>query len=144
MKSDLHNELQNKAANYLMNQGYWIKAVETPTPVGIIDVWGMNRNLGFITKAIEVKVSRQDWKSQSQKWKERQNEHIANTCFILCPAELIKPDEVYETWGLLWWNGERIVNKKQGKFVEMSDRQKLEILIYWLSNGANQPKPMTL
>lgn len=144
MKSELHSKLQDKAMNYLLAKSYWIKAVEMPTPVGIIDVWGLSRACDFATMAVEVKVSRNDFRSNSQKYKNQRPSHIANSCYILCPAELIKPEEVNEDWGLLWYQeGKKLVNKKQARFVEMSDRQKLEILIYFLHSGVNNPKPLS-
>lgn len=141
MKSDLHQKLQERAREYLLNQSYWITAIEMPS-VGICNVWGLSRSLGYITKAVEVKVSKQDFRSRSQKYKEANIfvNPLANTNFILCPANLIQPNDVKVGWGLLWWNGKRIVNKKQAKFIEQTDRQKLEILINLLENRVNNPQ----
>ena len=143
MKSKLHQKLQNKAMNYLLAKSYWVRAIEMPTSAGIIDVWGMSRSLDFATSAIEVKVSRNDFRSKSQKWKNHNARMIANTCYILCPYGLIRPDEVHPDWGLLWYReGQNIINKKQPKFNKMSDRKKLGTLIYFLSSGLNQPKQL--
>ena len=93
--------------------------------------------------AIEVKVSRKDFRSNSQKYKEASTNmgHIANYCYVFCPANLIQPEEVDPLWGLLWYEeGKRIINKKKAVFVEMSDRQKLAIIISFLSSGVNKPK----
>ena len=146
MKSKLHSKLQDRAMDYILAKSYWVKAIEMPTPAGIIDVWGLSRVCDYATMAIEVKVSRNDFRSLSQKLKEQTINykgtfHFANSCYILCPAELIKPEEVNENWGLLWYQeGKKLVNKKQPRFIEMSDRQKLEILISFLDSGINQPK----
>ena len=145
MKSELHSKLQDRAIDYMLAKSYWIKAKEIPTPAGIIDVWGLSRVLDFTTMAIEVKVSRNDFRSYSQKRKEqtinyRGTFHFANSCYILCPAELIKPEEIDENWGLLWYEkGKKLINKKQPRFVEMTDRQKLEVLIRFLHSGINNP-----
>jgi len=141
MKSELHSELQDKAMDYLLAKSYWVRAIEMRMLAGIIDVWGMSRSLDFATSAIEVKVSRNDFMSRSQKWKNHNAQMIANTCYILCPYGLIQPDEVHPDWGLLWYReGRNIINKKQPKFNEMSDRKKLEIMIHFLSSGVNQIK----
>lgn len=141
MKSKLHLKLQYKAIDYLLAKSYWIKTIEMPTPNGIIDVWGLSRSNDFKTIAIEVKVSRNDFKSHSQKYKEYNSGLIANECYILCPEGLIKLDEVNPYWGLLWYKeGKKLINKKKPSFLEMSDRDKLEIMIYFLSSGINQPK----
>ena len=142
MKSELHQKLQTIGRHYALNKSYWV-AEEVPTMVGICDVWGISRVINFFTIAIEVKVSRQDFRSRGQKYKERMLETRpqGNTNYILCPANLIYPDEVDEFWGLLWWNGERVVNKKQPKVIETTDRNKLEILIHFLNNGQNDKKP---
>ena len=154
MKSELHSELQHKARVYLLNKTYWICSEEMPTPMGIIDCWGMSRARGFETMAIEVKVSRADFRSNSQKLKEGHPEGIANECYILCPAGLIQPEEVHEDWGLLWYHegqdkildskASRLSNKKKATRFEMTDRAKLEILINFLENGANSVIPKKL
>ncbi len=142
MKSDLHSKLQDRAMDYLLAKSYWISAVEMPTLGGIIDVWGLSRALDYLTCAIEVKVSKSDHKSRSQKYKEWNSGAIANTNYILCPAGLIQPEEVNQHWGLLWYEeGKKLINKKQPKFLEQTDRQKLEALIHLLDSGQNIHKP---
>lgn len=138
-KSDLHNTLQKKARDYMRVKSYWINALEMPMPLGVCDVWGLSRSQNYETMLIEVKISKSDFHSRSQRYKENNSENLANRCYILSPTNLIKPEEVHEEWGLLWWNGKRIVNKKQAKFIEITDRQKLEILIHFLSSGINNP-----
>ncbi len=142
MKSKTHSELQDKAIDYLLAKSYWISTQEMPTLGGIIDVWGISRALDYITCAIEVKVSKQDHRSRSQKDKEYNSGAIANTNYILCPAGLIQPEEVNPYWGLLWYEeGKRLMNKKQPKFFEQTDREKLGALIHLLSSGININKP---
>lgn len=145
MKSNLHQELQNKALTYLRNKSYWISEMEISTGMGIIDVWGLSPSLNYVCSAIEVKVSRNDFKSSSQKYKNGYADCIANTCYILCPVGLIQPEEIHQDWGLLWYNEktDRIINKKQPKFQEMSERLKLIALTNFLWSGANQPKKLT-
>jgi len=140
MKSELHSKLQDRTMDYLLAKSYWIKAVEMLTPAGIIDVWGLSRSQNYETMAIEVKVSKNDFRSRSQKIKEYNSGTIANRCYILCPKNLIQPEEVNPHWGLLWYEeGKKLINRKQPTFLEMTDRQKLEILIHFLSSGVNNP-----
>ena len=143
MRSDLHKELQSIGRKYALNKTYWV-AEEVPTTCGVCDVWGISRSLDYATIAIEVKVSKQDYRSQSQKDKERYtvNNPMGNTNYVLCPSGLIRSEEIHELWGLLWWNGERIVNKKPAQFVECDDKHKLMTLINFLNNGNNTHKPI--
>lgn len=138
----LHRELQEKAIDYLYNKSYWITRMECPVPIGYCDVWGIKSNAGdYETIAIEVKISRNDFLSRSSKYKQLSNS-MANRHYFLCPTGLIKPDEIKPEWGLLWWDGEgRINNKKQAKFIEMTDRQKLWILVQFLSSKLNKINP---
>ena len=141
MKSKLHSKLQERALDYLGGKSYWVKAIEMPCTVGIIDAWGMSRANKYETMAIEVKVSRGDHRSRSQKYKESYSGRIANQCYILCPAGLIQPEDVNQYWGLLWYvEGKKLINKKKAIKLEMTAHQKLETIIHFLSSGINQPK----
>lgn len=146
-KSDLHAELQVYAKNYLYNKGYWICGTEVPMPLGICDAWGMCRSAyqtdgeSYPCMAIEVKVSRSDFRSRSQKYKEVSSLPLGNYQYVMCPAGLIQPHECHEEWGLLWWSDGRMVNKKRAPRMEMTAQQKLDVLIYFLNNGANVNRP---
>ena len=141
--SKLHLQLQYKALNYLQNKQYWIKAMEMPTPVGIIDVWGISNANNYETSAIEVKVSRSDYRSQSQKYKEFSSENIANYCYLLCPEGLIQEHES-PNWGILWYyeksNRLRLV-KKPTRF-KMTELAKLAVMIHFFESGLNNPEKL--
>lgn len=160
MESDAHRDLKNRANAYLMNKGYWICGVEVPMPVGVCDAWGMNHSsgfhsystsakerieqpLGFDAMAIEVKVSRTDFRSRSHKYKETSDFPLGNFQYVLCPAGMIQPEESHEEWGLLWGteNG-RIINKKKAPRISMTADEKLRVLIYFLHNGFNEKRPL--
>ncbi len=145
MRSELHKELQNIAENYLYNKGYWICGQEVPMPVGFCDAWGMNRantiNGEYETMAIEVKVSKTDFRSRSQKYKEFSSFPLGNYQYVLCSDGLILPNECHKEWGLLWCNGKRILNKKKAPRLEMTAQQKLDVLIHFLNNGMNTKRP---
>lgn len=145
-KSELHSDLQFCAERYLRNKQYWICGQEVPMPMGICDAWGMTSNNGYPqneTMAIEVKVSRSDHRSKSQQYKENNPRPLGNYQYILCPKDLIRPEEIHEEWGLLWYDEEkdRIYNKKKAPFLEMTAEQKLEVLIFFLDNGINEKRP---
>jgi hypothetical protein len=146
-KSNLHAELQVYAKNYLYNKGYWICGMEVPMPLGICDAWGMCRSAyqtdgeSYPCMAIEVKVSRSDFRSKSQLYKEKSSTPLGNYQYVLCPAGMIQPHECHEEWGLLWWGDGRMVNKKRAPRMEMTAQQKLDVLIYFLNNGANVNRP---
>lgn len=147
MISDLHKELQHKAEAYLRNKGYWICGQEVPMPPGVCDAWGMRRSSGYSdgnyhAMAIEVKVSRTDFRSRSQKFKEISSFPLGNVQYVLCPANMIQPHEVHKEWGLLWWSGTKIVNKKRAPEIEMTAAQKLQVLIHFLENGVNEHRPL--
>ena len=114
-------------------------------PVGICDAWGMRRatygSEGYDAMGIEVKVSKQDFRSKSQIYKEVSSTPLGNYQYILCPSNLILGEECHKEWGLLWWNGERMINKKKAPRLEMSAQQKLDVLLYFLNNGMNEKRP---
>ena len=146
MKSNLHFELQIKALHYLRDKGYWIKAIEMPTSVGIIDAWGISNSSepSYETAAIEVKVSRNDYKSRSQKYKEFSAENIANYCYLLCPEGMIKDTESLN-WGILWFSektGRLRLIRKATRF-EMTDIAKLGIMIHFFYSGINNVEKLT-
>lgn len=142
MRSDLHKELQKIARNYALTKTYWLCGEEVPMPLGICDVWGMSRSLNLKTMAIEVKISKADFRSRSQRYKEAHPTPLGNYQYVLCPANLIYPEEIHQEWGLLWWNGKRIINKKPAPELTMTDEQKLKTLLYFLNNGSNVNRPL--
>jgi len=141
MKSDLHQKLQYKGADYLLNKNYWIRTTEMPTSVGIIDVWGISNANNYETIAIEVKVSRADYHSQSQRYKEFSSENIANYCYILCPEYLVGRNNESQNWGILYWNEKtnRLRLFRKPTRYEMTDRQKLAIMVHLFENRQNKP-----
>jgi hypothetical protein len=144
MKSILHCELQTKALHYLRDKGYWIKAIEMPTPVGIIDAWGISNSNNYETAAIEVKVSRNDYHSRSQKYKEFNPHNIANYCYLLCPEGMIKETES-PNWGILWFSEKtkrlRLI-RKATRF-DMTDKAKLDVMIHFFYSGLNNVEKLT-
>lgn len=71
------------------------------------DVWGYD---GFHTTVIEVKVSHSDFLHDKEK--PARNIDVEYQCgnfrWYLCPDGIIKPNELPEGWGLLYWDGKKI------------------------------------
>jgi len=73
------------------------------------DVWGYD---GYCTAVIEVKVSHDDFMADQKKWWRRdapEDMRAGNLRWYLCPDGIIKPDELPDGWGLLYWDGKQIV-----------------------------------
>ena len=75
------------------------------------DVWGLgNFNDSVI---IEVKTSHADFLADQKKWC-RSEEASARKCqagrmrWYLCPAGVIKVEELPDSWGLLYWDGKKV------------------------------------
>ena len=163
MESNLHKELKDRAVKYLYDKSHWITRPEVDCGYyGRYDVWGIKSDL--ITTGIEVKVSKQDFRNN--KWKEhrldfgikqinwkiggKEIERIfqealppdiivpANFNYILCPKGLLQPEDMHPKYGLLWFNGERIVNKKKAEFIKMTSERKLRIIMLFLSSSRNK------
>lgn len=76
----------------------------------LTDVYATDRVSSTI---IEVKVSHADFLNDKKKYaRSKQAEickhQIGNYRYYLCPEGIIKPDELPEGWGLLYWNGKKI------------------------------------
>lgn len=75
------------------------------------DVWGLgNFNVSAI---IEVKTSHADFLADQKKYCRSEQfaalNHAAGMYrWYLCPEGIIKPEELPEKWGLLYWDGKRI------------------------------------
>ena len=71
------------------------------------DVWGYD---GYSTVVIEVKVSHSDFLADQKKyWRNVEPENqLGNNRWYLCPEGIIKPNELPDGWGLLYWDGKQI------------------------------------
>lgn len=76
------------------------------------DVWGYCR--GDATSAvIEVKTSHADFLADRKKFSrskesEERGLQAGNRRWYLCPEGVIKPEELPEGWGLLYWDGKAV------------------------------------
>ena len=71
------------------------------------DIWGYD---GFNTTVIEVKVSHPDFLRDREKPARKIDVEYqcGNLRWYLCPDGIIKPSELPEGWGLLYWDGKKI------------------------------------
>lgn len=74
------------------------------------DVWGLS---AWDTAVIEVKVSHADFLADQKKWwrgeeAEKVGYQAGNLRWYLCPEGIIKPEELPDKWGLLYWDGKNI------------------------------------
>ena len=135
MESSLHRELKDRAYYYLWDKGYRILKKEVHCEWNFIDLWGM-RYSDFYTMAVEVKVSRSDWRAGKKKefYIDNGINPPAEENYILCPANLIMPEEVEDSIGLLWYKDGRLFNKKRAKFKMITVNKKLRILVRFLES----------
>jgi hypothetical protein len=75
------------------------------------DVWGLGNYNDSVV--IEVKVSHSDFKADLKKWCRNEQAAMLNLQagrlrWYLCPDGVIKPEELPDRWGLLYWDGKRI------------------------------------
>lgn len=76
----------------------------------LTDVYATNRVTSTI---IEVKTSHADFLADKRKYArsheaEVNNHQLGNYRYYLCPEGVIKPEELPEGWGLLYWNGRKV------------------------------------
>lgn len=74
------------------------------------DVWGFD---GCYSAVIEVKTSRADFLADQKKWWRSKDAEAAGLQagtfrWYLCPEGVIRPDELPEGWGLLYWDGKKV------------------------------------
>lgn len=143
-ESKEHKELKEKACQYLLNQNYRLARMEKECGYyGISDVWGV-RYEHLYTKIIEVKVSRADFNADKHKREKAKRFPPAEEIYYICPSGLIQPEEVGECHGLLWFNGNRIINKKKAPFLKCKLDTKFRIMIDFLEANTPFNRKMTL
>ena len=94
------------------------------------DVWGYN-NEG--TAVIEVKVSHSDFMADQKKWwrsdvAENRGYQAGTHRWYLCPEGVIKPEELPDKWGLLYWDGKQITPVVAPKPFENTGRADMRIM----------------
>lgn len=75
------------------------------------DVWATN---GYHTTLIEVKTSHSDFLADQKKWSrskaaELSDKQLGNYRYYLCPEGVIDESEIPDKWGLLVYDGKKII-----------------------------------
>lgn len=79
---------------------------ERPDCLGLANGWPVGRQ--YMTKVIEVKVSRSDFRANARKRAE-----MGNFRWFLVPQGLVSPEEIPDGWGLLYCDGKDVTVVKQ-------------------------------
>lgn len=117
--NSLHYQLCCEGAKYIIqprakeaNQSQNILSTVEMVCVGceLTDVYATNRETSTI---IEVKTSHSDFLNDKKKYcrseeAESSGHQIGNYRYYLCPEGVIKPEELPDGWGLLYWNGKKV------------------------------------
>ncbi len=105
-----HAELVNIGQRWLVKQGFSVVVTET-NAVGcreIPDVIGFRSNCSAV---IEAKATRRDFMRDSKKSaRDKRSLALGNYRFFICPFGLIKPDELPDKWGLIYFDGRNTVD----------------------------------
>ncbi len=103
-----HRELVKVAERWLYNTvrcGVVFTEFVTAVPE-IPDAFGLRSDYTIL---VECKASRTDFFADKKKLFRRIPEQgIGDFRFFLCEEGLIKPEELPEKWGLLYWNGKKV------------------------------------
>lgn len=94
------------------------------------DVWATN---GYRTTLIEVKTSHADFLADKKKWVRSEAAEIADKClgnyrYYLCPQGMISIDELPDKWGLLVFDGKKIIKVKPASYMKSSTDAELLVM----------------
>ena len=91
------------------------------------DVWATN---GYHTTLVEVKTSHSDFLADQKKWSrskaaELSDKQLGNYRYYLCPEGMIDESEIPDKWGLLVYDGKKIVKVKSATYQKSSKQTPL-------------------
>lgn len=94
------------------------------------DVWATN---GYHTTLVEVKTSHSDFLADQKKWSrskaaELSDKQLGNYRYYLCPEGIIDESEIPDKWGLLVYDGKKIVKVKNATYQKSSTDAELLVL----------------
>lgn len=94
------------------------------------DVWATN---GYHTTLVEVKTSHSDFLADQKKWSRSQaaelsDKQLGNYRYYLCPEGVIDESEIPDKWGLLVYDGKKIVKVKSATYQKSSTDAELLVL----------------
>lgn len=94
------------------------------------DIWATN---GYQTTLVEVKTSHSDFLADQKKWVRSPEATIADKClgnfrYYLCPKGVINENEIPDKWGLLVFDGKKIIKVKNATYQKSSTDAELLVL----------------
>ena len=94
------------------------------------DIWATN---GYHTTLVEVKTSHSDFLADQKKWSrskvaELSDKQLGNYRYYLCPEGVIDESEIPDKWGLLVYDGKKIVKVKNATYQKSSTDAELLVL----------------
>ena len=94
------------------------------------DIWATN---GYHTTLVEVKTSHSDFLADQKKWSrskaaELSDKQLGNYRYYLCPEGVIDESEIPDKWGLLVYDGKKIVKVKNATYQKSSTDAELRVL----------------
>ena len=94
------------------------------------DIWATN---GYHTTLVEVKTSHSDFLADKKKWSrskaaELSDKQLGNYRYYLCPEGVIDESEIPDKWGLLVYDGKKIVKVKNATYQKSSTDEELLVL----------------
>ena len=94
------------------------------------DIWATN---GYHTTLVEVKTSHSDFLADQKKWSrskaaELSDKQLGNYRYYLCPEGVIDESEIPDKWGLLVYDGKKIIKVKNATYQKSSTDAELLVL----------------
>lgn len=94
------------------------------------DVWATN---GYHTTLVEVKTSHSDFLADQKKWSrskaaELSDKQLGNYRYYLCPEGVIDESEIPDKWGLLVYDGKKIIKVRNAIYQKSSTDAELLVL----------------
>ena len=94
------------------------------------DVWATN---GYHTTLVEVKTSHSDFLADQKKWSrskaaELSDKQLGNYRYYLCPEGVIDESEIPDKWGLLLYDGKKIIKVRNATYQKSSTDAELLVL----------------
>lgn len=94
------------------------------------DIWATN---GYHTTLVEVKTNHSDFLADQKKWSrskaaELSDKQLGNYRYYLCPEGIIDESEIPDKWGLLVYDGKKIVKVRNATYQKSSTDAELLVL----------------
>lgn len=94
------------------------------------DVWATN---GYHTTLVEVKTNHSDFLADQKKWSrskaaELSDKQLGNYRYYLCPEGVIDESEIPDKWGLLVYDGKKIIKVRNATYQKSSTDAELLVL----------------